>query len=59
MVTIKLESTAEDIHIIQELKKIGVPDDVIQMAYDETMRRREAKCSDHSLPQYPMGDIGD
>lgn len=45
MVTIKLDSEVEeDIRLVQELKAMGVPDDVIQMAYNETIKRRNQEA---------------
>lgn len=42
MLNIKLnEHSAEDSKDIQELKAMGVPEDVIQMAYDNTQKKRE------------------
>ena len=38
MVTIKLNSEPEDVRLVQELKAMGVPDDVIQKAYNATMK---------------------
>ena len=49
MVTIKLDSeAAEDVRLVQELKRMGVPDDVIQMAYNETIKRREQEVKEHT-----------
>lgn len=42
MITIKLDDfSAEDFKIIQELKKEGLPDEIIQMAYNQTIERRK------------------
>lgn len=42
MITIELnEHSAEDVKYIQELQAMGVPDCVIQTAYDNTNRRRK------------------
>lgn len=49
MVTIKLDSeAAEDVRLVQELKAMGVPDDVIQMAYNETIKRREQEAKENT-----------
>lgn len=41
MITIQLnEHSAEDSKYIQELRELGVPDDVIQKAYDNTQKKR-------------------
>lgn len=41
MIDVELnEYTAEDIRLIQELKKMGLDDEAIQKAYNETLRRR-------------------
>lgn len=49
MVTIKLDSeAAEDVRLVQELKRMGVPDDVIQMTYNETIKRREQEVKEHT-----------
>lgn len=48
MVTIKLDSEPEDIRLVQELKAMGVPDDVIQMAYNETIKRREQEAKENT-----------
>ena len=42
MVIIDLrKTTPEDIRLIQELQASGLSDDMIQKAYNETIRRRE------------------
>lgn len=42
MITIKLDDfSAEDFKEIQELKKSGLPDEIIQMAYNQTIERRK------------------
>ena len=42
MVKIDLRKTEpEDVHLIRELQSYGLPDSLIQLAYDETIRRRE------------------
>ena len=47
MVTIDLsKTTPEDFRLIRELQKAGVPDSVIQAAYEETVRRREEGAND-------------
>lgn len=49
MVTIKLDrEAAEDVRLVQELKRMGVPDDVIQMAYNETIKRREQEAKENT-----------
>lgn len=49
MVTIKLDrEAAEDVRLVQELKAMGVPDDVIQMAYNETIKRREQEAKENT-----------
>ena len=41
MITIELnEHSAEDVKLIQELQKAGVPDDLIQKAYDAGQRNQ-------------------
>ena len=40
------EHTVEDFRYIQELKKMGVPDNIIQAAYDRTMKMREDAKND-------------
>lgn len=43
MVTMTLnEHTADDYKSIQELKSMGVPDETIQTAYNNTQAKREA-----------------
>lgn len=42
MVTIDLRKTEpEDVRLIRELQSAGLPDSLIQVAYEETVRRRE------------------
>lgn len=42
MISIELnEYSAEDIKLIEELKAMGLDEEVIQMAYNETQKRRE------------------
>ena len=42
MVTIDLRKTEpEDVRLIRELQSAGLPDNLIQSAYEETVRRRE------------------
>ena len=42
MVTIKLnEHSAEDVKLIEELKAMGLSEETIQRAYNETQRRRQ------------------
>lgn len=44
MITIKLDDfSAEDFKIIQELKKEGLPDELIQMSYNNTVAKRETE----------------
>lgn len=44
MITIELnEHSAEDYKMIEELRQHGLPEELIQKAYDETMRRRREK----------------
>lgn len=54
MVTIDLgkvdpEHIREDMRLIRELQSAGVSDDIIQAAYDETIKRREEGAS-HDKP---------
>lgn len=43
MISLELnEHTAEDFKQIKELRKMGVPDEVIQMSYDNTQNKRKA-----------------
>lgn len=42
MVTIDLRKTEpDDVRLIRELQSAGLPDSLIQAAYEETVRRRE------------------
>ncbi|MBP3677866.1 MAG: hypothetical protein J6I97_05925 [Agathobacter sp.] len=42
MISVKLnEHSAEDVREIENLRAMGVPEDVIQMGYDNTQRARE------------------
>lgn len=42
MIEIQLnEHTAEDVKLIQELKQMGVPEDIIEAAYNNTQKARE------------------
>lgn len=50
MVTIDLRKTKpEDVRLIRELQSAGLPDSLIQAAYEETVRRREEGI-DHDKP---------
>lgn len=50
MVTIDLRNTTpEDMKIIQELKSLGVPDELIQIGYDETVSRRERNGNEKAI----------
>lgn len=40
------EYTVEDLKIMSELKKAGLPDEVIQAAYDRTVQIREEAKND-------------
>ena len=40
------EYSAEDVKLINELKKFGLSEDVIQAAYNETQRRRVEQDDD-------------
>lgn len=47
MIDIQLnEHTVEDLAFMRELKKMGVPDNIIQAAYDRTMKMREGAKDD-------------
>ena len=42
MIDLKLnEHSSEDFLVIQELQKMGVPDEIIQQAYENTLKARE------------------
>ena len=44
MINMELDAnTAEDWKIILELQKMGIPDEAIQIAYDNTVRKRKEK----------------
>ena len=40
------EYTVEDLKIMAELKKAGLPDEVIQSAYEKTIKMREESKND-------------
>lgn len=44
------EHTAEDVKEVQELRRLGVPEEVIQTAYDNTQAKRQK-------PQQTSGDL--
>ena len=47
MIELRLnEYTVEDLKIMAELKKAGIPDEIIQTAYDITVKRREESKND-------------
>ena len=60
MITIELnEHSAEDVKLIQELQKAGVPDDLIQKAYDAGLRNQaEWICLEQVIGLYECSKCG-
>lgn len=42
------EKSAEDLKYISELKRMGVPDEIIEIAYENTKKKRKEKSNENS-----------